>query len=103
MTMKSILKITALLIVLQLTGCGEDKGKSEEQAMTDMLTATAWGHAAVTHSDGDLSDQYTNFTILFTDHGADGFDGNYIISNGGYAFSEIAGKWRLSADKSQII
>jgi hypothetical protein len=100
--MKSILKLTALLIVLQLGACGDDK-EGGMDANTKMLTAAPWGDAQVTHADGDLSDQYTDFAIVFTSGASDGFDGTFLISNGGYAFSEDAGKWKFNDDFSQII
>ena len=102
--MKNIARITTLLIALQLISCKEDGNeKSKQDLKTDMLTEAAWSHATVTHEDGDLSDQYTDFAILFTAHASDGFDGNYIISNGGYAFSETAGKWRFNDTLDKII
>lgn len=101
--MKNILKITALLVVIQLGACGDDK-EGGMDAKTKMLTAVPWGNAQVTHSpDGDLSDQYTDFAIVFTGNASDGFDGTFLISNGGYAFSENAGKWKFSDDGDQII
>lgn len=104
MIMKSIFKITILLIALQLSGCGGDNEKSNKEVKTDMLTQSPWGHAQVTHSpDGDLSGQYENFSILFTDQSADGFDGTYFISNGGYAFSETTGNWKFNDALDQII
>lgn len=104
MTMKSILKITLLLAVLQLTACQDENEKSERDLQTDLLTATPWSHAQVMHSpDGDLSDQYEDFSIVFTDQASDGFDGTFAVSNGGYAFSESSGKWRFNDELTQII
>ncbi len=102
--MKSILKFAALLIVFQLGACNDDNETSKRDIKIDMLTASSWGNAQVTHTpDGDLSIQYTDFAIVFTGNSSDGFDGTYIISNGGYAFSENAGKWKFSDDLSKII
>jgi hypothetical protein len=101
--MKSIIKLTALLFVLQLGACKDEK-ESGTDVKTKMLTAESWGNAQVTHTpDGDLSDQYTNFAIVFTSNASDGFDGTFVVSNGGYAFSENAGKWKFSNDLDQII
>jgi hypothetical protein len=101
--MKNILKITTLLIVLQLPACKDDNEKSERDLKTDMLT-TSWGDAQVMHTPGgDLSGQYTNFMIVFTDNGSGDFDGTYIISYGGYAFSETTGKWKFNDALNQII
>jgi hypothetical protein len=99
--MKSIIKLTILLIVLQLGACKDEK--SETEVKTKMLTAASWGNAQVTHSDGDLSGQYANFAIGFTKNKSEGFDGTFIISGGGYAFSETAGKWKFSDNFEQII
>ena len=101
--MKNIIKITALLFALHLSGCSDDSEKGKQDEMTKMLTASGWGHASVTHSDGDLSDQYTHFSILFTDKKSGSSDGTYFISNGGHAFSETTGTWKFSDDQSQII
>lgn len=98
--MKNIFRITILLALIQLGACSDDKGSGQD-AQTKMLTAEPWSHAQVTHSDGDLSDQYENFVIVFTSHPSGGFDGTFIISNGGYAFSETSGQWKF--DDSKII
>lgn len=103
--MKSLLKITSMLFVLlQLSGCGDDGNeKSKRELAIDMLTQSSWGHAQVTNTpDGDLSDQYENFVIAFSNNASGEFDGTYIISNGGYAFTENAGKWKLSDARDKI-
>jgi hypothetical protein len=100
--MKNFIKLTVLFCVLLFGACKDDK-PSRAEVKTKMLTAATWGHAQVTHSDGDLSGQYANFAIGFTRNASDGFDGTFIISGGGYAFSETAGKWKFSDDFTQII
>jgi hypothetical protein len=99
--MKRIIKLTIVLFALSLTACKDDPSATEVK--TKMLTATTWGHAQVTHTDGDLSNQYANFAIAFTKSASDGFDGTFIISGGGYAFSETTGRWRFSDNVQQII
>lgn len=102
--MKKLIKISVLLILFQLTACSEDTEKSEKDVKIDMLTANSWSHAQVMHSpDGDLSAQYEDFSILFTDNASNGFDGTFAISNGGYAFTEDAGQWKFNDDLNQII
>lgn len=101
--MKNICKITALLFALHLSGCSDDSEKSKQDKMTAMLTASAWGEATVTHTDGDLSDQYEHFSILFTDKKSSSSDGQYFISNGGNAFSETSGTWQFNDDQTRII
>jgi hypothetical protein len=98
--MKNILKITILLALIQLGACSDDKDSGQD-AQTKMLTAEPWSHAQVTHSDGDLSAQYEDFVIVFTSNSANGFDGTFIVSNGGYAFAETSGQWKF--DDSKII
>lgn len=102
MIMKYLVRITLLLALIQLGACDDDKG-GEQSAQTKMLTAEPWAHPQVTHSDGDLSSQYANFVIVFTSHASDGFNGTYLISNGGYAFTETSGKWKFNNDKSKIV
>jgi hypothetical protein len=102
--MKSSYKIAVLLIIIHLTACQDNNEKSNREIKTDMLTAASWGNAHVTHTpDGDLSNQYTHFAMSFTSSGLNGFDGTYIIFNGGHAFTENTGKWKFSDDLSQII
>lgn len=101
--MKNIIQITTLLFVLQLFGCSDDTEKSKQDVIVAQLTASGWGHATVTHSDGDLSAQYTHFSILFTRQKSAGFIGTYFISNGGNAFTETTGKWKFNDDLTQII
>lgn len=102
--MKNILKAILLLLTIQLAACSSDGGSDGMDAKTKMLTAAPWGNAQVTHSpDGDLSDQYTDFAIMFTANSSDGFDGTFVVSNGGYAFSENAGRWRFNDDFTKII
>jgi len=103
--MKSLLKITTMLFVLlQLSGCGDDSNeKSKRDVAIAKLTHSSWSHAQVTNTpDGDLSSQYENFVIAFSSNKSGGYDGTYIISNGGYAFSENAGKWKLSDTLDKI-
>lgn len=98
--MKNILRLIILLALIQLGACSDD---GDGNTQTKMLTKEPWAHAQVTHSDGDLSNQYTNFVIVFTNNPSGGFNGTYIISNGGYAFSETSGMWKFNNDKSKII
>lgn len=104
MSMKNFFKIASLAVLSILAACKDDsKEPSQEDVKTKMLTATAWSHAQVTHSDGDLSDQYADFAILFTSKPASDFDGSFAISNGGNAFSEISGQWKFNDDLTKII
>ena len=99
--MKNILRITILFTLIQIGACSDEGGGGNTQ--TKMLTKEPWAHAQVTHSDGDLSSQYENFIIIFSDKTSGVFNGTYIISNGGNAFTETTGHWKFNDDKSKII
>jgi hypothetical protein len=63
-----------------------------------------WGAPQVIHGiDGDLSDQYSDFAITFTQNPSDGYEGIFVVANGGYAFEEITGNWKFNDDLSEII
>lgn len=100
--MKTAFKLIVLLIAFQVTAC-KDEPNGNESKEIEMLTAHTWANAQVTHDDGDLSDQYENFAIVFTKNPASGFDGTFVVSNGGYAFSESSGLWKFNEDFSKII
>ncbi len=104
--MKNIQRILTLgvcLVLVQLAACKNDADEptAREKAIAT-LTKASWGHAHVTHSDGDLSDQYENFVIQFIKAPASGFDGTFIITAGGYAFAETAGRWKFNNGLDQI-
>lgn len=101
--MKNLFNIAALLIVISFGACNNDDEPNAHDAKVNTLTANSWGDATVTHADGNLSSQYDNFVIVFSGNSSDGFDGTFVIANGGYAFSETSGKWKFSEDLSQII
>lgn len=100
--MKNLFKITPLVILISLASCKDDNGPSKQDIKIEMLTGSSWGHAQVTHTDGDLSDQYTDFAIVFTGNASDGFDGTFVVSNGGNAFAENSGKWKFNDDMTKI-
>lgn len=102
--MKKILTLLTFVSMLSVISCKDDNEPSKQDVNTKMLTASPWGNAQVTHTpDGDLSDQYTDFAIVFTSNASNGFDGTFVVSNGGYAFSENAGKWKFNNDFTKII
>lgn len=102
--MKDILKLIPLVLVLQFAACGDDNEKSTREIKTEMLIATPWGNAQVVNvPDGNLSHQYSNFAISFARNVSGGFDGTYLVANGGYAFQEVAGKWKFNDTLDQII
>ena len=92
-----------LIGLVQMFGCDDDNASPKSQDV-QLITATPWSHASVMNStDGDLSDQYKNFVISFTKKPENGFEGTYIISNGGYAFPENTGKWKFHDDLDRIV
>jgi len=101
--MKNFFKATALLCLLSFSACKEDDALNAHDQKVKTLTANTWGNATVTHADGNLSSQYEDFAIVFNKNASAGFDGTYLIANGGYAFSEASGKWKFSDDLTQII
>lgn len=102
--MKKILTLTALIVLFQLSACKDNNEISQHDQTVNTLVASTWGNASVTNSaDGDLSDQYTDFIMVFTSKPADGFDGTFLIANGLYAFPESTGKWKLSEDLTKIV
>ena len=101
--MKNILKLSALLVLFYLSACNDDNELSKKEQYIEMLTTTSWAHAVVTHgTDGDLSDQYADFIIAFSKTSSTGYDGTFIVSNGGYAFPENAGKWKFNDNLTTI-
>lgn len=102
--MKHVLNLSAVLIIICLSACKDDSNEiSASDKKINLLTAQSWGEATVSHDDGDLSDQYLNFVIMFSKSPAEESEGTYMIANGSYAFSETIGTWRLSNDLTRII
>jgi hypothetical protein len=101
--MKKILTLTMLMALAQMFACDDDNVNPKSQDV-QLITATPWSHASVIHaSDGDLSDQYENFAISFSKKSENGYEGTYIISNGGYAFPENTGLWKFHDDLDRIV
>ena len=100
--MKKLLTLTMLIALAQMIACDDNVSPKSQDAR--LITATTWSHASVTHTtDGDLSDQYQNFAISFSKKAENGYEGTFIISNGGYAFPENTGKWKFHDDWDKII
>ena len=101
--MKNILTLTMLVAYFMLASCDDDEANPKSQELR-LLTATPWSHAVVNHAtDGDLSDQYETFAISFSKNVENGYDGTFIISNGGYAFPENTGRWKFNEQLDLII
>ena len=85
------------LLVVMFIACLSDHAESAYEKNVNALTSVAWTHPTVTNStDGDLSANYADFAILFTKKEANGFAGTFVISNGGYVFTEVTGQWKFN-------
>lgn len=101
-SIKRFLTLAALLVLIQFVACKDSDEPGAREKAIATLTVTSWGHARVTHSDGDLSEQYEDFVIQFIKSPSSGYDGTFVITEGGYAFEETAGRWKLSENLTQI-
>lgn len=100
---KRILNLLLLTVLIGLGACKDDE-PNKQDIMTDILTANVWGDATVTHEvDGDLSFQYEDFAIQFTKQAANGYNGSFLVSNGGSAFPDVTGKWKFNSELTKII
>ena len=99
---KILFRVAILAMVIQLSGC-EDKSSSEN-TKRDLLTTNTWGTPLVTHADGNLSDEYSDFAITFTTNAViSGFEGTYIVSSGGHAFNDPSGQWKFNDEQTMIV
>lgn len=102
--MKKFLTLIAIAALFQLSACKDDSTEiSAHEQNVNMISANAWAHPTVTHPDGDLSDQYTNFLLVFTKKADGDFDGDFLIANDGYAFPENFGQWKFNDDLTKIV
>ncbi|MBX2964124.1 MAG: hypothetical protein KF687_16555 [Cyclobacteriaceae bacterium] len=102
--MKSILTISAIAFLLAFSACSSDDAVNERDQQINLLTSAPWITQSVMHAtDGDLTDQYQNFSITFIKNPVSGFDGDYFVVNGSYAFPEPSGKWKFSNDLTKLI
>lgn len=100
---KIIFRVLAVAMIAQLTACDDDSG-SDANTRRTFLTTNTWGTPVVTHADGNLSQDYADFAITFTRNAViSGYDGTYIVSNGGHAFEDPSGQWKLNDDETMII
>jgi hypothetical protein len=101
--LKILFRIVMLAIIVQLTACN-DEPESEANTKHNLLTTNTWGTPVVTHADGNLTQDYADFTITFTSNPViSGFEGTYIISNGSHAFADPSGQWKLNEDQTLIV
>jgi hypothetical protein len=101
--LKILYRIGMLVIIVQLAACS-DESESATDTKHALLTAHTWGTPTVSHVDGDLTRDYADFTITFTANAViSGFDGTYIISNGGHAFADPSGQWKFNEEQTLIV
>lgn len=103
--MKTVLYFFACMLLFQLSACSsDDKKTSDEDKMISKFTESTWAAERVEHgTDGDLTFQYEDFSLAFTKSGSGTFLGDYYVANGGNAFRDAFGKWKLSEDMKMII
>jgi hypothetical protein len=101
--LKILLRVSMLMMLVQLIAC-DDEQSTETDTKRNLLTTNTWGTPVVTHADGNLSADYSDFAITFTTNAVvSGFEGTYIVSNGGHAFEDPSGQWKLNEDQTMII
>ncbi|NJM25211.1 MAG: hypothetical protein HC859_06650 [Bacteroidia bacterium] len=102
--MKRIIsKIMMAASVVLLLSCGDDNETSQRDRDIASIAANAWGDPVVDSSDGDLSEDYADFVMVFTKSQANGFEGSFVISNGSYGFTETSGHWTLTDDLNKMV
>jgi hypothetical protein len=101
--LKILYRIVMLVIIAQLAACS-DESASATDTKHALLTSNTWGTPTVSHADGNLTQDYADFTITFTTNAViSGFDGTYIISNGGHAFTDPSGQWKFNEEQTLIV
>ena len=103
--MKKLFAYASLIAVVLATACDKDEPKADPRSESiNLLTASPWVIQTVEHStDGDLTFQYSDFSIVFTKNASGNTDGDYVAANGGNAFPDTFGKWGLSDDRRMIV
>lgn len=89
-----------ILVLLFFTACKEEPEEGNEYKQTERirnLTAHSWMVSRLEHeTSGDVSSQYTDFTLTFDDNAeSEEWDGTYNAQNGGLIFPASNGKWRF--------
>ena len=101
--MKKIIAIVALGFTGLLVSCNKNSESSPKDKAIDMITANAWETESVQHdTDGNLTFQYENFTIAFTKKTSSNYSGEYVVANGGTAFPDAFGQWKILDDLKTI-
>ena len=103
--MKNFVYLLPFFVLLM--ACSEDEkdeNVSERDKVVNQITESTWVAEDVDHgTDGNLTDQYADFTIAFTKTKSTNFIGEYFVANGSYAFPDTFGKWSLSDDLKTVL
>lgn len=101
--MKNLFIPLCLLATLWLSGCDSNELSSREAAIKK-LTDGPWSASEVTHaSDGDLTSQYEDFSLVLIESEKNSYDGTFFTANGFIAFPETSGLWRLNEGLTDIV
>lgn len=91
------------LALLASVACSKKDEVSPKDSFINSLTASTWVTESVyNETDGDLTSQYTSFSIVFRKNSSSGYNGDYYVANGSRAFSASFGKWKISDDLKTI-
>jgi hypothetical protein len=104
LNMKQFSILTLLAMTMALSGCSDEHYiNSAREYEIDLLTSAPWVTQTVKHTIvGDLTSEYRNFSIAFTRNKVSGYDGQYTVVDGQYAFPELSGNWKFSQDLTQL-
>ena len=93
-------KIQILFLALfAFVACSKKDEVSPKDSFINSLTASTWVTESVyNETDGDLTSQYTAFSIVFKKNSGSNYNGDYYVANGSHAFSTSFGKWKISDD-----
>ncbi|MGC4021786.1 MAG: hypothetical protein QM734_07495 [Cyclobacteriaceae bacterium] len=95
--MKKIkVQIILMLTFLSLISCSK-QSTSPKDGMINLLTSSAWVVESVTNQpDGDVTFEYTNFSISFERKSSGNYIGSYYLNNGSMHFQmhQVSGRFR---------
>jgi len=92
------IKIQILTMALLSFFSCKKHSESPKESMLNTISTSWVAESVMNEPDGNITFEYTDFTITFVKKSSNGFDGEYYINNGSYAFPEASGKWSLSDD-----
>lgn len=88
-----------LLLGMLCLACSKKNEVSPQDSFIRTLTASGWVTESVyNETDGDITSQYANFSLVFRQSSDSGYNGEYYVANGSHAFAASFGKWKISDD-----